>query len=82
MRSSLSYGGIAMKSTFAAEVAVIGAGPAGLVSAIALAAAGVDTLLIAPSAQADHRTTALLTGSVTALDTLGAWQSCARRPHH
>ena len=66
-----------MKSTFAAEVAVIGAGPAGLVSAIALAAAGVDTLLVAPPARADHRTTALLAGSVTALDTLGAWQGCA-----
>jgi 2-octaprenyl-6-methoxyphenol hydroxylase len=66
-----------MKSSFTAEVAIIGAGPAGLVSAIALAAAGVDTLLIAPSAQADHRTTALLAGSVTALDTLGVWQSCA-----
>ena len=34
--------------TFAAEVAVVGGGPAGLVSAIALAAAGVDTLLVAP----------------------------------
>jgi 2-octaprenyl-6-methoxyphenol hydroxylase len=63
---------------FTAEVAVIGAGPAGLVSAIALAA-GVDTLLVAPPAQADHRTTALLAGSVTALDTLGVWQSCARQ---
>jgi 2-octaprenyl-6-methoxyphenol hydroxylase len=68
-----------MKSTFTAEVAVIGAGPAGLVSAIALASAGVDTVLIAPPAQADHRTTALLAGSVTALHTLGAWRSCA--PH-
>jgi len=68
-----------MKSTFAAEVAVIGAGPAGLVSAIALAAAGVDTLLIAPPARPDFRTTALLAGSVTALDTLGAWQGCARQ---
>jgi 2-octaprenyl-6-methoxyphenol hydroxylase len=68
-----------MKSTFTAEVAVIGAGPAGLVSAIALAAAGVDTLLIAPPARADHRTTALLAGSATALDTLGVWQSCARK---
>ncbi|MGB6284383.1 MAG: UbiH/UbiF family hydroxylase [Xanthobacteraceae bacterium] len=64
---------------FTAQVAVIGAGPAGLVSAIALTAAGVDTLLIAPPAQADHRTTALLAGSVTALDTLGVWQSCARQ---
>jgi 2-octaprenyl-6-methoxyphenol hydroxylase len=62
-----------------AEVAVIGGGPAGLVSAIALAAAGVDTVLIAPPADDDHRTTALLTGSVTALATLGAWE--ASRPH-
>ena len=68
-----------MKFAFTAEVAVIGAGPAGLVSAIALAAAGVDTLLIAPPARADHRTTALLAGSVTALDTLGVWQDCARQ---
>jgi 2-octaprenyl-6-methoxyphenol hydroxylase len=62
-----------------AEVAVIGAGPAGLVSAIALQAAGVETLLIAPPPQADHRTTALLAGSVTALEALGAWERCL--PH-
>ena len=68
-----------MKSTFTAEVAVMGAGPAGLVSAIALAAAGVDTVLIAPAALADHRTTAVMAGSATALDALGAWQSCARQ---
>jgi 2-octaprenyl-6-methoxyphenol hydroxylase len=61
------------------EVAVIGGGPAGLVSAIALATAGVDTLLIAPPAEDDHRTTALLAGSVTALATLGAWEACL--PH-
>ena len=61
---------------FTAEVAVVGGGPAGLVCAIALAAAGVDTLLIAPPAAADHRTTALLAGSVTALETLGVWEAC------
>src|SRR5580698_926430 len=61
---------------FTAEVAVVGGGPAGLVSALALAAAGVDTLLIAPPAAADHRTTALLAGSVTALETLGVWEAC------
>ena len=59
-----------------AEVAVIGGGPAGLVSALALAAAGVDTLLIARPAPVDHRTTALLAGSVTALETLGVWSAC------
>jgi 2-octaprenyl-6-methoxyphenol hydroxylase len=65
-----------VKSALTAEVAVIGAGPAGLVTAIALAAAGVKTLIIGPPAQCDHRTTALLAGSVTALDTLGVWQGC------
>lgn len=59
-----------------AEAAVIGAGPAGLVTAIALKAAGVETLLVAPAAKPDQRTTALLAGSVTALVTLGAWQPC------
>ena len=61
---------------FGAAVAVVGGGPAGLVSAIALAAAGVETLLIAPPAKPDHRTTALLAGSVAALEALGVWQAC------
>ncbi|MGD0151917.1 MAG: UbiH/UbiF family hydroxylase [Xanthobacteraceae bacterium] len=68
-----------MSGTFSAEVAVIGGGPAGLVAAIALVTAGVDTLLIAPPAEPDHRTTALLAGSVTALETLGVWPACV--PH-
>ncbi|MFZ3311468.1 MAG: FAD-dependent monooxygenase, partial [Xanthobacteraceae bacterium] len=62
--------------SFSAEVAVVGGGPAGLVTAIALAAAGVETILIAPFAKPDHRTTALLAGSVAALETLGAWRNC------
>jgi len=62
-----------------AEVAVVGGGPAGLVCAIALKTAGVDTLLIAPAAEPDRRTTALLAGSVTALETLGVWDACS--PH-
>jgi 2-octaprenyl-6-methoxyphenol hydroxylase len=62
-----------------ADVAVIGGGPAGLVSAIALKTAGVDTVLIAPQAQNDQRTTALLASSVTALATIGCWEAC--RPH-
>jgi 2-octaprenyl-6-methoxyphenol hydroxylase len=68
-----------MSDTFSAEVAVIGGGPAGLVAAIALATAGVETLMIAPPAEPDHRTTALLAGSVTALETLGVWPACV--PH-
>ncbi len=62
-----------------AEVAVVGGGPAALISAIALAAGGVDTLLIAPQPADDHRTTALLGSSVTALATLGLWEACL--PH-
>ncbi|NWG24596.1 MAG: UbiH/UbiF family hydroxylase [Pseudorhodoplanes sp.] len=59
------------------EAAVIGAGPAGLTAAIALASAGIETALIAPKAPADHRTTALMMGSVAALETLGVWAHCA-----
>jgi 2-octaprenyl-6-methoxyphenol hydroxylase len=62
-----------------AEVAVVGGGPAGLTAAIALAGAGINTVLVAPPAQADQRTTALLAGSVTALATLGVWDACL--PH-
>jgi 2-octaprenyl-6-methoxyphenol hydroxylase len=68
-----------VRDNITAEVAVIGGGPAGLVSAIALASAGVDTLLVAPQPDDDHRTTALLAGSVTALATLGVWEACL--PH-
>jgi 2-octaprenyl-6-methoxyphenol hydroxylase len=59
------------------EVAVVGGGAAGLTAAIALAGAGIETALVAKSRSGrDHRTTALLAGSVTALDTLGVWQRC------
>ncbi|MBV8243658.1 MAG: FAD-dependent monooxygenase, partial [Hyphomicrobiales bacterium] len=50
-----------------AEVAIVGAGPAGLTAAIALASAGVETALIArPPTGSDVRTSALLEGSVRA----------------
>jgi 2-octaprenyl-6-methoxyphenol hydroxylase len=59
------------------DVAVIGAGPTGLMAAVALAGAGVSTALVAGSARpADNRTTALLASSVTALETIGVWQAC------
>jgi len=61
----------------AAEVVVVGGGPVGLTAAIALAGAGVQTVLVTGSArERDNRTTALLAGSVTALETLGIWQHC------
>ena len=66
-----------MVKRLTAEVAIVGGGPAGLTAAIALATAGVETTLIARRPASDHRTTALLAGSVTALDTLGAWSDCA-----
>src|SRR4051812_36347071 len=59
------------------EVAVVGGGPAGLTAAIALASAGIETALIAKASRADNRTTALLSGSVAALDALGVWPLCA-----
>jgi 2-octaprenyl-6-methoxyphenol hydroxylase len=56
---------------------VVGGGPAGLTAAIALASAGMPTLLVGKRpAKPDNRTTALLAGSVTALATLGVWDLC------
>ena len=60
------------------EAIVVGGGPAGLTAAIALASGGIATLLIGPRpGQADNRTTALLGGSVIALETLRVWDACA-----
>ncbi|WP_373875930.1 FAD-dependent monooxygenase [Methylobacterium soli] len=62
------------------EVAVVGAGAAGLAAALALAREGIATALIGRHAPvADGRTVALLDGSVRFLDALGAWAAIA--PH-
>jgi 2-octaprenyl-6-methoxyphenol hydroxylase len=67
----------AAQKSYDAEVAVVGGGPAGLTAAIALADAGVPTALVTgPPAPGDNRTTALLAGSVSALDALGVWARC------
>jgi 2-octaprenyl-6-methoxyphenol hydroxylase len=58
------------------EAVVIGGGPAGLTAAIALADAGVETALVVGPSRPDSRTTALLAGSVKALETLGVWRRC------
>lgn len=62
------------------EAAVVGAGPAGLVAALALARCGIDVALIAPAYDPalsnDQRTTALIGSSLELLKNLGAWESC------
>lgn len=67
------------KSGMKGDVAVVGGGPAGLVAALALGSAGVETVLFAPPPGPDRRTTALLDGSVQALRALGVWEALA--PH-
>src|SRR4051812_45892347 len=63
-----------------ASAIVVGGGAAGLTAAIALVSGGVDCVLVGKRAHAaDNRTTALLTGSVTALTTLGVWNICAEQ---
>jgi 2-octaprenyl-6-methoxyphenol hydroxylase len=57
--------------------AVIGGGPTGLIAALSLAHGGVPTFLVAKrAAEIDNRTTALLAGSVAALEALGVWEGC------
>jgi 2-octaprenyl-6-methoxyphenol hydroxylase len=68
--------------TPSAEAIVVGAGPAGLTTAVALGAMGLDVLIAAPAydparAQADQRTTALLPSSIQLLENLGVWGACA-----
>lgn len=63
------------------EVAVVGAGPAGLVAALALAHIGANVALIGPPPlpespqRLDTRTAALLASSVDLLKAIGAWES-------
>ncbi len=58
------------------DIAVVGAGPAGLAAAIALRQSGWNVACAGPAPSAekpDRRTTALLAGSVRFLDGLGLW---------
>lgn len=67
------------------EIAVVGAGPAGLAAALALHHVGARTALIGPpppqaaNAKGDTRTAALLASSVDFLKALGVWEAVA--PH-
>lgn len=63
------------------DIAIAGAGPAGLFAALELGALGFSTLCAGPafSPDPDHpdtRTTALMAGSVDLLRALGVWRDC------
>jgi 2-octaprenyl-6-methoxyphenol hydroxylase len=61
------------------DIAVVGAGLAGNLAALALADSGRSVALIAPPARAvDGRTTALMDQSIAFLGTLGLWDEIAR----
>ena len=60
-------------------IAIVGAGLAGSLAALALADSGRSVALIAPPARAgDGRTTALMDQSIVFLKTLGLWDDIAR----
>lgn len=61
------------------DIAIVGAGLAGSLAALALADSGRTVALVAPPARAaDGRTTALMDQSITFLKTLGLWDDIAR----
>ena len=61
------------------DVIVVGAGPAGLFAALALHYQGFRCLVVGlpPGDRSDHRTSALLGGSVQALRRIGVWDDVA-----
>jgi 2-octaprenyl-6-methoxyphenol hydroxylase len=64
------------------DVAVVGAGPAGLIAALAMQKAGFKTVCVGPAPDPTHpdmRTTAFLQGSVHFLQGLGIWEKF--QPH-
>lgn len=68
--------------SYTAEVAVMGAGPAGLAAALALGRLGLAVAVVSPSYDAarvgaDRRTTALLGPSIDLLKNIGVWRHCA-----
>jgi len=61
------------------KAVVVGGGASGLVAALALAAGGLQVSFVAPRRAPDPRTTALMDGSMKALQALGVWD--ALRPN-
>ena len=67
-----------MKNDGIYDVAVVGAGPAGLAAALGIAREGAKVAVIGPQADpSDNRTAALFTGSLQLLRNLGAWEECS-----
>jgi 2-octaprenyl-6-methoxyphenol hydroxylase len=74
-----------MRTCACVDIAVVGAGPAGLATALALAADGAEVAVVAPPPTAvagaihgDPRTTALFPSSIAFLENVGAWEGCAK----
>jgi 2-octaprenyl-6-methoxyphenol hydroxylase len=68
-----------MKNTTTLDIAVVGGGPAGLASAVALAQAGPNVVLIGPRpTRPDTRTAALFAGSVCLLENVGIGSALER----
>ena len=65
--------------TLQCDLAVAGAGPAGLATALLAARAGLPVVHAAPPAHPDHRTFALMAGAMRMLQRIGAWD--ALLPH-
>jgi 2-octaprenyl-6-methoxyphenol hydroxylase len=62
------------------DIAVIGAGPAGQIAAIAMARGGRRVVLVGPEPDAsDRRTTALMEQSLSMMGRLGLWQDLKAR---
>ena len=67
-----------MPDTETYDIAVVGAGPAGLATALAMASSGLKTVVIAPPTNLhDGRTAALFSGSIEFLKRIGAWANAA-----
>jgi 2-octaprenyl-6-methoxyphenol hydroxylase len=62
------------------DIAVIGAGPAGQIAAIAMARGGRKVVLVGPAPDgSDRRTTALMDQSLAMMERLGLWQELRSR---